>query len=347
MSHKRPDADALSELLYSLGSACEDAGRLDDALRWYGLYQNISWVIHPGNVTDSYNLIGNVWFRKGDFFKAISFYFRALYDCMDKNDTLAAPSILNNIGNVYFSVDDYGKAQEYYQRSIMLMRILNMRDDLAASLINSGNVFLLAEDFSQAEASFREAYVVAIETRNRLRQSSALTSLGILFERTDRIDSAEAYFSRSLALMDVSQTTVEYMMTQRGLGAVELNRERFRSAYNYLNNAFLIADSAGFSDIALDVLNLLLVAGDSLHQPEVTIRHYRRYAELRDASSEASVSEKLARYELSYRNMLREKTIGAQQREIEATQRSKRFITWFFIALFVFAAVLLLVLWRL
>lgn len=342
-----PDIKLVSDLLYSLGSVNEDAGRLNDALRWYGLFQQLELRTDRDHVTDAYNLIGNVWFRKGDFTKAISFYFSALYNCFPKRDTFAIPSVLNNIGNVYFSVNDYRRALSYYNRSIALMRRLNMRDDLAASLINSGNVYLLMGHYQKAGSSFREAYDIAVSTKNSLRQSSALTSLGVYFERLNEMDSAEYYFHQSLNLMDTSQTTVEYIMTLRGLGAVDLKRKQFSDAFVYLKRAYEIADTSGFNDIALDVLTLLLEVSDSLAQPAQTVDYYRKFIALSEKISEADVAEKMARFEWSYRTRLRENTYEAQRKELAATQRSKKFITWFFIALFVFIAILLLVLWRL
>lgn len=342
-----PDFQIIVSILSSLGSACEDAGRLDEALKWYQLFQKVALVVKPEDVVDSYNLIGNVWFRKGNFSKAIDNYFVALYYCSQNYDIGSAASAMNNIGNVYFSLEDYNKALEYYQRSIILMRRQNMREDLAASLINTGNVYLLLEDFAKARSCFSDAYHIALETNNGIRQGSALTSLGIYYEKTNNIDSAAWYFSQTMAIVDTTQSSVEYLMTMRGLGSVEIKRGNYSAAADYLDKGYRLANNAGLYDVATDILNLLIQASEQLHNPEKTLAYYRRYVELSKQISQAEVSEKMAKYEQSYKTLLKEKTIEAQKKEIAAVQKANRFLTWLFTAVFVFLIVLFFVFRRL
>lgn len=344
---ENPDYKLIAGILSSLGAACEDAGRLDEALKWYELFQKVALVVKPDDVVDSYNLIGNVWFRKGRFNQAIDNYFKALYYCFQNNDIGSAASAMNNIGNVYFSLDEYEKALEYYQRAIILMRRQGMREDLAASLINSGNVYLLLEDFSKARSCFTDAYRIAVETGNGMRQGSALTSLGIYYEKTNNIDSAAWYFSQTMAIVDTTQSSVEYLMTIRGLGSVEMKRGNNQLAADYLDKAYRLANDAGLTDVATDILNLLIQVSEKLYNPLKTIEYYRSFVDLSKQVSQAEVSEKMAKYEQSYKTLLKEKTIEAQKKEIAAVQQANRFLTWLFIAVFVFSLVLFFVFRRL
>ncbi|PLW91768.1 MAG: hypothetical protein C0592_14270 [Marinilabiliales bacterium] len=330
-SKAKPDIKYLMDIMASAGSACEDAGRLKEALHWYSMYKDYATEYDPQETGDAYNLIGNVWFRQGDFSKAIEYYYRALYYSQNSNDSLAMSSASNNIGNVYFSLYQYENADEYYQKAINLMLALKDYDELPSCMINAGNVKMLLEDFDAAEDYFRKALQISLSQGNQFRAVSSLVSLGILFERTDESDSAYTYFEEGLRLMDTEQLSVEYIMTLRGLGSLELAKGNFELAFTHLEKAFTLAESAGLTNISADVLQLLAEASDKSGRFKAAAMYYKILYEINDSLFDTELSEKLSQYESSYEAMLKEKTIEMQQLEIESGAKTNRFLMWLII----------------
>lgn len=324
----QPDLEHAMHLMTSLGSVCEDAGRLDEALEWYLMYKNFAEKYNPNEIGNALNLIGNVWFRLGDFSTAIEYYFKSLYFSQINDDPLAISSASNNIGNVYFSLDRYEDADKYYQNAIRLKLELKDYSELPSCLINAGNVKMLLEDYRGGEVYFRKALQISTSQGNQFRALSAMVSLGILFERTEQIDSAYYWFETALEIMDEDQLSVEYIMTLRGLGALELSAGHYQQAIGYLQKALQLTQSAGLIDISTDILELLAEACDKAGLYKESSFYYKSLKTLNDSLFDTELSEKLSQNESSYENLLKRKTIEMQQLEIESGREINRFLIW-------------------
>lgn len=325
---KNPDVQIMMNLMASLGSACEDAGQLDDALRWYLMYENMADLYSPLEKGNALNLIGNVYFRLGDFSIAIEYYFSALYISQINSNLMALSSASNNIGNVYFSLRKYEEADKYYQTAILIKQKLGDLEELPSCLINAGNVKMLLEDYENSEKYFRRALQISKSTGNQYRALSSMVSLGILFERLEKQDSAYAYFEKAMNEIDTSQLSIEYIMTLRGLGALELNDEKYFSALNYLEKALLLSEQANLTNISADIIYLLAEASENAHIPESAMKYYKRLNQLNDSLFDTELSEKLSQYEASYESILKKKTIEMQELEIKAGKKVNKFLIW-------------------
>lgn len=330
-AEKNPDIETLMNLMASLGSACEDAGQLAEALRWYLMYENMADLYYPLEKGNALNLIGNVYFRLGDFPIAIEYYFSALYFSQVNSNLMALSSASNNIGNVYFSLRKYEEADKYYQTAILIKQKLGDLEELPSCLINAGNVKMLLEDYENSEKYFRRALLISKSTGNQFRALSSMVSLGILFERIEKQDSAFAYFEKAMHEIDTNQLSIEYIMTLRGLGALELNDEKYISALNYLEKALFLSEQANLTNITADIIYLLAEASEKAHIPERAMKYYKRLNQLNDSLFDTELSEKLSQYEASYESILKKKTIEMQELEIKAGKRVNDFLKWLII----------------
>lgn len=324
----QPNLEHAMQLMTSLGSVCEDAGRLDEALEWYLMYKRFAEKYNPLEIGDALNLIGNVWFRLGDFSTAIEYYFKSLYFSQIIDDQLAISSASNNIGNVYFSLDQYEDADKYYQNSIRIKLVLKDYSELPSCLINAGNVKMILEDYDHAEEYFRRALQISISQGNQFRGLSAMASLGILFERTAQNDSAYHWFEAALEIMDKDQLSIEYIMTLRGLGALELGKRNYQFSINYLEKALELSQGAGLNDIISDILELLAEACEKAGFFKESTNYYKQLNAINDSLFDTELSEKLSQNESSYENLLKKKTIEMQQLEIESGREINRFLIW-------------------
>ena len=326
-----PDVAYAMSLMVSLGSVCEDAGRLDEALRWYLMYKSFAERNNPYEIGNALNLIGNVWFRLGDFSTAIEYYFKSLYFSQINNDKLAISSASNNIGNVYFSLDQYEDADRYYQNAIRLKLELKDYTELPSCLINAGNVKMLLDDYINAEAYFRRALQISLSQGNQFRALSSMVSLGVLFERLEQTDSAYHWFESVLTIIDRDQLSIEYIMTLRGMGSLELDAGNYPQAIQYLETALDLTRGAGLTDITTDILSLLSEATEKAGLFKESSAYYKQLNMLNDSLFDTELSERLSQNESSYENALKRQTIEMQQLEIDSGRKTNRFLMWLII----------------
>ncbi|MBN2383428.1 tetratricopeptide repeat protein [bacterium] len=99
---------------------------------------------HPSDM-EPYFLLGMLYRKQGDFFRARDEYEKALR--LDRTNAV----ILNNLGNIYYFLNDYQQAIEYYKKAA------NYNLEMAAPHFNLSKAYLGQFDFSKADQELTEA----------------------------------------------------------------------------------------------------------------------------------------------------------------------------------------------
>ncbi|MCL2376875.1 MAG: tetratricopeptide repeat protein [Defluviitaleaceae bacterium] len=110
------------------------------------------------------SLIGNVYFRQGDYDEALGWYGRALvvYEKLLGTDHPDTATTYNNMASVFRAQGDYDKALEWYGKDLTISeKVLGAEHpDTATTYNNMASVFRAQGDYDKALEWYRKALVV-------------------------------------------------------------------------------------------------------------------------------------------------------------------------------------------
>ena len=161
------DKEKYSHLLFDYAQFLNKYGLYKDAeqvfLRQIAIAEELYGKEHE-NIAASYNEIGLVYKRQGDYGKALEYYFKDLAICekvlgTEHPDTATS---YNNIAGVYYAQGDYDKALEYYfKTSEIFEKVLGTEHpSTATSYNNIGLVYHEQGDYGKALEYHQKALAI-------------------------------------------------------------------------------------------------------------------------------------------------------------------------------------------
>ena len=161
------DREKYADLLFDYASFLYDYGIYRDSeavyLRQIPLAEELYGNQHEDTAT-SYNEIGLVYWKQGNYPKALEYYFKALEireKKLGKGHSDTAESY-NNIGAVYDDQGDYPKALEYFFKALEIRENKLGKDhpDTASSYNNIGSLYYHQGDYPKALEYLNKALVI-------------------------------------------------------------------------------------------------------------------------------------------------------------------------------------------
>lgn len=133
--------------LYMLGGIYSDSAQYDEALKYFGLCEQLMLTIGEGSqamLCRVYNGIGVVYQHQKRYSLGLEYLNRSLKLSEEMSNLPVMARGLTDIGSYYFEMGDYASAAEYQQKALKTRNELKIQDGAAT------NMMLLAEIASKA-----------------------------------------------------------------------------------------------------------------------------------------------------------------------------------------------------
>ncbi|MFZ6010472.1 MAG: tetratricopeptide repeat protein, partial [Bacteroidota bacterium] len=156
----------------------------------------------------SYQLLGDVYYRAGQYDKSMEYHKLALQGSVVVNDKLLESYAYDNIANVYVAQNDFERAKEYFEKSIKVCAEVNDAYGLASAYNDLAMMYLKLNDnvkvfeygrlgLQHAEASanrgiIRDVNITLYEMYKQNQQwAKALDHLEVVLALNDSINNGE------------------------------------------------------------------------------------------------------------------------------------------------------------
>ena len=152
------------------------------------------------NHSKNFNLLGTTFNIQNNHGKALNYYYIALSNAQQNNDTLVLGAIYNNIGVVYFSIGNYKDAMDYYLKALNRFQLSGSKKEAASVYNNIGLLFNELENTEKASLNFQLALNNYKVVGDSIGISAALNNKGLMFAKKMNADSAHYYFDKAIEI---------------------------------------------------------------------------------------------------------------------------------------------------
>ena len=149
----------------------------------------------------SYNTLGNVYFRRSDYVKALEYNLSALKIREELGDKKGMTNSYNNIGIIYTNQSDYPKALEYHFKSLQLAETLGEDNAMARSYNNIGNIYILS-DLPKALEYYFKSLKLKEKLGDKKGMASSYNNIGQIYYKQSDFPKALEYNFRSLKMAE-------------------------------------------------------------------------------------------------------------------------------------------------
>lgn len=186
------------------------------------------------HLSKSYNLLGLLFYKKGDYTNALKFQKRALEINLALQNHFWIAINQANIGNIYSDINRPKLAENAYLLSLQASNKSNNTLQITRCLINIGVLKLEQKEYDSAIKQFKEALNYANLIGNQDLISICYNNIGVIFKDQNKMDSALLYIEESLKIKQLTDNEYELADSYINIADIYISQKNFNQALNYI-----------------------------------------------------------------------------------------------------------------
>ncbi|HNR06731.1 MAG TPA: tetratricopeptide repeat protein [Saprospiraceae bacterium] len=289
------DEDGLSSTYNNLGNLYRDQGDFPKAIEAYEKSLEIKEKLGspPGRLAVSQYNLGEFYRDRHLDYQALEYYFLALKNYEDSNDSLGIANVLNVLGIMAVKQKDVQQAFEYYSKSKEIAEQIGHHGLLPYLYMNLAEVYQIQGEKQRNIDLLNQGLTMVKESGLPNLIGDFNINLGISF-------ADQGNYSKALEYLFQADTM--YAMVPNVLGQANANVEigrtlsldkKYRSALGYLNKGLEVSRQKGDWQIQRAALKNLSEAYHFLNISDKAYQYLKSYNVLNESHDETQETDKL------------------------------------------------------
>ena len=176
------------------------------------------------------NNIGTLYYRFGDYCRAIEYHKRALKIMEEVGNVRGQANTFSNMGLLYDRLGDYPQAFDYYHRALAINVKIGNRMNQGIALNNIGFAFYHLGDYPRAMDYLQRSLVIRKAIGNRRGEGITLNNIGMVFAELKD-------YEKSLACLIAAQKIGRELREKENLLRVELSLGKLELALGHTESS--------------------------------------------------------------------------------------------------------------
>ena len=235
------------------------------------------------HLAKSYNLLGVLFFKKGDYASAIKFQKKALGLNQAAKYALGMAINQTNLGNIYTELNYFNQAEASYLKALQVYNALDNKLQITRCLMNIGSLKNDLKQYEAAKMQFKEALVYANEIGDLELISDCNSNIGTNFINLHQLDSALIYLEEGLKLREMIGNELEKSNSYTNLAYLHILKKEFDKAKNYLNLSQTVCDKYDYPEAKVELYGTLSFYYETQKQFESALIWQKKQVALNDS----------------------------------------------------------------
>jgi adenylate cyclase len=206
------------------------------------LTTKLQWEKGIGNAN---NRLGNNYYGKSDYLKAIEYYQEALKIFEEIGYKKGIASVTGNMGNIYNEQSDYPKALEYYFKALKMDEELENKNSIAAVTECIGNVYCDQGDNPKALEYDFKALKMEEEVGNKSEIANVTGNIGCVYYSQSDYPKALEYDFKALKMHEDVGNKSGIANVTGNIGSIYNSEKNYTMAIAYEQKALKIDEEIG------------------------------------------------------------------------------------------------------
>lgn len=259
------------ELSYKYAKICEQ-----EALK-------CNSIIH---LAKSYNLLGVIFYKKGDYTKALQFQKKSLQLNKSINHEFGIAINYANLGNIYSDLNYPKLAEVSYLQSLQSSNKTGNTLQITRCLINIGTLKYNQKQLQAAIKQFEEALKYANIITNHELIASCYNNIGTIMTEQNQTDSALMYLEEGLKIRQLIDDKLELADSYNNIALVYILQKDFNKALNFIELANKICEEYNYPEALTELYHTRSVFYETQQNFEMANMWLKKHYYLKDSLQE-------------------------------------------------------------
>lgn len=248
------DLDSDTEQVNQLYARCNALRHSDLEKAWYyaQLCEERAQIAEsPKHLAKSYNMLGVLYYKKGDLKTAQAYHQRALDIRMACGDEHGAAMSRVNLANIYTDVQLFDKAEENYLAAHSIYQRRGDKRRAGDCLMNLGVLKQNLHQTNSARENYSQALKIAEDLNDYDMRSRCLNNLAQIFYEQGDYERSIAFNQDALKLRSMMDNSLEVADSYLNLAANSIKLADFKAARYYLDTAVVVSQRYKYHEALL------------------------------------------------------------------------------------------------
>jgi tetratricopeptide (TPR) repeat protein len=189
-----------------------------------------------------YNLLGVLYYKKGDFKTATKYHQQALELRLACNDVLGVAFSQTNLGNIYTDLKLFARAENAYSEALKIYNRLNNAPRSIDCLNNLGVLKQGQKEYGEACRIFKMGFDLAHKINDYESKVICLNNLAVIYGLQGENEKALAMNEDALKLRLMMENELDVSDSYLNLVPYYIYMKEIKKAKEYLDTAYAIAN---------------------------------------------------------------------------------------------------------
>lgn len=249
----------------------------------------------PLHIAKSYNLLGILHYKKGDYKNALKFQKQALELNTSVNYDYGIAINQTNLGNIYSDLKQYVLSESCYLYALKAFNNLNNTLHITKSLINIGVLKYEQKQFDAAIRQFKEALVFVEELEDHDLKAYCKNNIGTIYREQGELDSAELYITEAIKLYELTGAEMETADAYNNMAIVYIKTGHFEGALDYIETAEAICRQYSYIETLVELYDTRSLFYEAQKNYEKAFYWTKKHIALKDSltgtEAEATITD--------------------------------------------------------
>ncbi len=252
------------------------------------------------DVVKNMNGMGMVYFRKGEYPKALETNLKALNLIDSAQLDTPKGSIYGVIGVIYQNLSDYQKAYQNYELAIESDSLLGDTRGIITWKINWAIALQNDQKAVEAESMYLSSYEDSKTYGYPALEANVLANLGSFYKGEYQVDKAIETFKQSYEKAKELQISNIITFDLQNLGDLFMQKSNPKGALPYLMESKSMAYKLGAKNSIMDVHKYLSNYFEKTQRPDSALKHFKLYKAFQDSIFDESKLSEIGKLEAEY-----------------------------------------------
>lgn len=292
------------------------------------LLQAITWSNNPKVSANSYNNLGMISKRLGDYANAVEYYAKAIDNLGKLNEPVGKARALNNLGSLYIQKKEYERARACFEESYSLIKDINDPEILGQSLNGLGIIANRLGSKTDALQKFRESAMAFEKAGIIVDYAKQLVNIGDVESELKQYNLAEKSYLDAIKIFEEKHDSFGLSGAYNNLSETYLARKQTKKAAQCLEKAYDY--SKGFVDVNYQRLIIKNLSGiyETLGKPDLALKYRKLYEELNEKMINVAENVKYVEVTQALETAKKEKTIQQQEKALVKMANKEKNYLW-------------------
>jgi len=247
----------------------------------------------PDALGTTYNNVGSIYQKMGDYSKALDHYIRSL----EYKEPERSGTILNNIGTIYFREENYSKALEYHLLSLELSRKNGNKDEEASALINIGDIYRAQKNFPKSLDYYSQSLIIYEQIGHQIGIAQIYLSIGLIYYEQEEYTLALDYRKKGLNIFEQIDDKNGIAISLNNIGEVYYKLGEYGKSIDYCQRGFEISLEINSLLRKLASCSCLYDAHKALKNDDKALYYFELFKAVEDSLDTQETAKKLQEME--------------------------------------------------